>query len=163
MPQTTGNSRPLKFGVVGCGSISKKHLAALTGGDLADAGVLPHGALAAREGRIVWVGPEEALQREVRLLPGGRTLDAGGRAVLPGFVDPHTHLPWAGDRAGEFAERLAGATYQEIAARGGGILGTVAATREASEDELVEVTPNHIRLRKKLLAEHERKRAARAS
>jgi imidazolonepropionase len=111
-----------------------------TGADLNEAGVLPGGALAAREGRIVWVGPEEALEREVRLLPGGRTLDAGGRAVLPGFVDPHTHLPWAGDRAGEFAERLAGATYQEIAARGGGILSTVAATRGASEDELVEAS-----------------------
>jgi len=111
-----------------------------TGAELADAGVLPGGALAAQEGRIVWVGPEEALEREVRLLPGGRTLDAGGRAVLPGLVDPHTHLPWAGDRAGEFAERLAGATYQEIAGRGGGILGTVAATRAASEEELVEAS-----------------------
>src|SRR6185369_13858220 len=56
--------------------------------------------------------------------------------LIPGFVDPHTHLPWAGSREEEFVARLAGKTYQEIAAAGGGILSTVAATRRASEEEL---------------------------
>ena len=64
-------------------------------------------------------------------------LDAGGRAVVPGFVDPHTHLPWAGDRAAEFELRIAGATYMEIMAAGGGIARTVEATRRASVVQLV--------------------------
>jgi imidazolonepropionase len=110
----------------------------------ADVGALERGALAACEGRIVWVGPEERLDAEIEALPGAAVLDARGKAVLPGLVDPHTHLPWAGDRVGEFARRLQGATYQEIAGEGGGILSTVAATREASEDELVEASVRRI-------------------
>jgi len=102
-----------------------------------DVGTVPRGALASRAGRIVWVGPEERLAAEVDELPGASVLDAEGHAVLPGLVDPHTHLPWAGDRAAEFARRLEGATYQEIAAGGGGIVSTVQATRAASEDDLV--------------------------
>ncbi|MDH3404577.1 MAG: imidazolonepropionase, partial [Acidobacteriota bacterium] len=71
-------------------------------------------------------------------LAGAETerFDARGGALVPGFVDPHTHLPWAGSRAGEFAERLAGRSYQDIAAAGGGILSTVRATRQAGGDEL---------------------------
>jgi imidazolonepropionase len=65
-------------------------------------------------------------------------LDAAGRVVLPGFVDPHTHVIWAGDRANEFEQRLAGKTYQEIMAAGGGIMSTVRQTRSASVDQLVE-------------------------
>ncbi len=64
-------------------------------------------------------------------------IDAGGRCVTPGFVDAHTHLVFAGNRAEEFEQRVGGATYQEIAAAGGGILHTVALTREATEDELL--------------------------
>ncbi len=63
-------------------------------------------------------------------------IDCGGRAVIPGFVDAHTHLVFAGDRADEFALKMSGATYAEVAAAGGGIVSTVRATREASEDEL---------------------------
>src|SRR4030095_13335165 len=66
-----------------------------------------------------------------------QVIDAGGRVVMPGFVDAHTHPVFAGTRTGEFAERSQGATYQEIAARGGGIQATVRSTREASLDELV--------------------------
>jgi imidazolonepropionase len=73
----------------------------------------------------------------VRLLPGARTLDASGAVVLPGFVDPHTHLPFAGWRDREFEQRLQGETYESIAAQGGGIRSTVAATRAASIDDLV--------------------------
>ena len=68
---------------------------------------------------------------------GAQVIDARGRTVLPGFVDPHTHVVYAGDRRDELARRLAGATYAEIAAGGGGIVRTVAATRAASVDELV--------------------------
>ncbi|MCU0503690.1 MAG: imidazolonepropionase, partial [Anaerolineae bacterium] len=68
------------------------------------------------------------------------TLDAGGRAVVPGFVDPHTHLPWAGERAAEFEMRIGGATYMQIMAAGGGIARTVAATRAASLADLVAET-----------------------
>jgi imidazolonepropionase len=71
-----------------------------------------------------------------RPAPGETVLDGSGRTVLPGFVDPHTHLPWAGLRESEFNERLKGRTYAEIAAGGGGIVSTVAATRAAAEDEL---------------------------
>lgn len=89
-----------------------------------------------RGGRIAFVGlPEERL-RLFGDLPAAERLDGRGGTLVPGFVDPHTHLPWAGSREEEFAARLAGKTYQEIAAAGGGILSTVAATRRASEEEL---------------------------
>lgn len=100
-------------------------------------GVIAQGALAARGERIVWVGPASQLTSDVALEPRGRRLDARGRVVLPGFVDSHTHLLFAGSRAHEYALRARGATYQEIAAAGGGILSTVKATRAASLDELV--------------------------
>lgn len=110
-----------------------------SGADQAAIGAIPGGALAAREGRIVWVGSARELAEVVRPLPGATTVDASGGTVLPGFCDPHTHLPFAGTREDEFARRIAGATYQEIAAAGGGILSTVRATRAASEEELVEL------------------------
>ena len=95
--------------------------------------VIPGGAVAVRDGRIVAVGPYADLAR--RYDPG-EVLDASGCTVVPGFVDPHTHLCFAGWRAEEFERRLAGASYQEILAAGGGILDTVRRTREASEVEL---------------------------
>ncbi|WP_243123221.1 imidazolonepropionase [Thermaerobacter sp. FW80] len=95
--------------------------------------VIPGGAVAVRDGRIVAVGPYADLAR--RYDPA-EVLDASGCTVVPGFVDPHTHLCFAGWRAEEFERRLAGASYQEILAAGGGILDTVRRTREASEVEL---------------------------
>ncbi len=100
-------------------------------------GLVRRGAVACRDGRIVWVGPEAELARAVALRPGGRRLDARGGVVAPGFVDPHTHLLFAGSRIEEFERRAQGATYQQIAAEGGGIRATVRATRGASLDELV--------------------------
>lgn len=90
-----------------------------------------------RDGRIAFVGPPEERQQRFGELPEARRLDGGGGTLVPGWVDCHTHLPWAGSREHELRARLGGATYQEIAAAGGGILSTVAATRAAGEDELV--------------------------
>ncbi|HYI82220.1 MAG TPA: imidazolonepropionase [Acetobacteraceae bacterium] len=92
-----------------------------------------HGALVAEGGRIAYAGPETELPaRDAR-----RVVDGGGRWATPGLVDCHTHLVFGGDRASEFAMRLAGASYEEIARAGGGILSTVRATRAADEDSLV--------------------------
>lgn len=98
--------------------------------------VIDGGAIAARSGRITWIGSETELAREVDVLPGATRIEVGDRSVLPGLVDAHTHLVWAGDRADEFERRLAGETYSEIAGAGGGILRTVEATREASLEQL---------------------------
>jgi imidazolonepropionase len=94
-------------------------------------GVIERGALAAYGGRITWVGPEADLRDAVEPAPGATEIDAGGRAVLPGLVECHTHLVFAGDRSAEFAARLAGQPYEA-----GGVRTTVAATRAASDDEL---------------------------
>ncbi len=102
-----------------------------------DVAAIPRGAVAALDGRIVFAGPQEYCDRAVSLREDARVLDAAGGTLLPGFVDPHTHAVFAGDRREELRRRLAGATYAEIAAAGGGILGTVRATRAASEDDLV--------------------------
>lgn len=96
-------------------------------------GLVPDAAMAVREGRVAWVGPERETLKEFLALP---ELDCGGRAVLPGFVDSHTHLVFASDRADEFARRLRGERYEDILAAGGGIHSTVRATREATADEL---------------------------
>jgi imidazolonepropionase len=97
---------------------------------------IPRGIVASSQGRIVFVGTEEEF-RPFSVAPDAVVVDAAGGTVLPGFVDPHTHVVFAGDRREELRRRLEGATYAEIAAAGGGILHTVAATREATEDELV--------------------------
>jgi imidazolonepropionase len=98
-----------------------------------DVRLINNGALAVHQGRIVAVGPSDALRRAYT---ASAEIDATGRALCPGFVDPHTHLVYAGDRADEFERRIAGATYQEIMAAGGGILSTMRATRAASAEEL---------------------------
>ena len=103
----------------------------------ADARPVPRAAIAAYRGQIVFIGFESLLAREVELEPGAVTIDAQGGAVVPGFVDPHTHVVFAGDRREELRRRLAGATYEQIAADGGGILGTVIATRAATEEALI--------------------------
>ena len=99
-------------------------------------GCIRDGAVAARDGRIIWVGTEAALMEEVRLVRGGEMLDADGRVVMPGLVECHSHLAWAGDRADEFQMRVAGATYQQVQEAGGGIASTVEDTRKAGDDVL---------------------------
>lgn len=93
--------------------------------------------LVVHAGHIEWLGAREALPRQYADLPRH---DAGGGWITPGLVDCHTHLVFAGQRADEFALRLQGATYEDIARRGGGIVSTVRATREASEELLYQAS-----------------------
>ncbi|WP_051152213.1 imidazolonepropionase [Fodinicurvata sediminis] len=97
-------------------------------------GLIENGALALQAGRIAWVGPADELPSDYSALP---QQDLEGRLVTPGLIDCHTHLVYGGDRAREFELRLEGASYEEVAKAGGGILSTMQATREASEDDLV--------------------------
>lgn len=96
---------------------------------------LADAALAVSCGRIVWFGPQDEAPTQCR--DAARSIDCGGRLLTPGLIDCHTHLVFGGDRSREFACRLAGEDYAQIARDGGGILSTVRATREASEDELL--------------------------
>jgi imidazolonepropionase len=102
-----------------------------------EATVLAHATVASNGGRIVFAGSAGEGRRTLQAAPDATVIDARGRTVLPGFVDPHTHLVFAGDRRDELQQRLAGASYAEIASRGGGIVKTVDATRAASEEQLV--------------------------
>jgi imidazolonepropionase len=118
---------------------SASQLLTLAGGPqrglaLGGLGLIEDGAVLVRQGQIAAVGASQELRAAY---PGEEQLDAGGRVVMPGFVDPHTHLVWAGDRAAEFELRLQGKTYLEILAAGGGILSTVRATRAASLEEIL--------------------------
>jgi imidazolonepropionase len=108
---------------------------ARVGAEMRKLGIVPDGALVARDGRILKVGMRAEIEHVAS--PDAEIVDAGGRIVLPGFVDPHTHPAFAGNRADEFEERAEGATYAEIAARGGGIRSTVRRTREASAADLL--------------------------
>jgi len=99
---------------------------------------LPNASVAGAEGTIVFVGSAADAAAAVSLTAHAQVIDAQGCTVVPGFVDPHTHLVFAGDRRDELRRRLAGASYAEIASSGGGIVKTVAATRDASEHDLVE-------------------------
>ena len=107
------------------------------GRDLGSLGILEDGAVLVREEKIVAVGTTSELRAAY---PHEPTQDASGCVVMPGFVDPHTHLIWAGDRAREFEMRLEGAKYLDILASGGGILSTVRATRSASIETLLSQT-----------------------
>jgi imidazolonepropionase len=105
-------------------------------------GIVADGAVLIESGVVAWAGPEGLLSR-----PSGDVteIDVSGAAVIPGFVDCHTHVAFAGDRADEFAMRLRGATYEEIMASGGGIASTVQATRAATDDELFAATAERTR------------------
>jgi len=117
--------------------------AAKTGTQMADIGIIPDGAVVIEAGRIVYVGPTSGLPVGLDRT-GFDIIDASGKAVLPGFVDPHTHFVFGGYRPEEFAWRLRGDTYMEIMQRGGGIHSTVAATRAASREELLAVGRNRL-------------------
>src|SRR3954454_20648988 len=102
--------------------------------DLPDLGVIEGGVVAARDGRIAFSGSRSDFPSGA---DAAERIDCGGRWITPGLVDCHTHLVFGGNRAHEFELRLKGASYEEIARSGGGIVSTVKATRAASEDELV--------------------------
>lgn len=104
------------------------------GGALGRLEPIDDGAIAIRDGTIVAVGKTAEL---LEAYDAPHKVDGSGHVVMPGFVDPHTHLVWAGDRAAEFERRLAGATYMEILAQGGGIMSTVRETRSADLDALI--------------------------
>ena len=110
------------------------------GTELRELGIIPDAALLIEDGRITAAGPYNEIKSTG--LPH-EVIDAKGQCVTPGFVDAHTHLVFAGNRAAEFEQRIAGATYQQIAAAGGGILNTVKATRAATEDELLAESRRH--------------------
>ena len=99
-------------------------------------GIVRNGAVAVRDGRIAWVGEAAKIPKAMMASPGGQEIDATGKVVMPGLIDSHTHLVFAGSREREFEQRIQGLSYLEIAERGGGILSTINATRKASFDEL---------------------------
>ena len=113
------------------------------GSSLGQLGIIPDGAVLMKDGRIRDVGATDDLLPKY---PDADTLDAENHVVMPGFVDPHTHLLWAGDRAGEFTMRLQGKTYMEILEAGGGILSTVKATIAASTSALIAQTAKRAEL-----------------
>jgi imidazolonepropionase len=115
------------------------------GNALGELGIIEDGAIAIHDGKIIEVGQTSKVRakHETR-----NEINAAGKVVMPGFVDPHTHAVWAGDRANEFEMRLAGATYMEIMNAGGGIMSTVRKTREASVEQIV--TETRARLRRML-------------
>ncbi len=110
-------------------------------GDAPDYGVIEDGALAVIDGEIAWIGP--AAERPGHAAQETRSL--GNRWITPALIDCHTHLIFGGDRAEEYEQRLAGVSYEEIAAQGGGILATVMATRSAEIDDLYDAALRRIR------------------
>ncbi len=105
------------------------------GVQMRDLGIVRKGSIAIHNGKIVAIGKASGIERD---FSGKQCLDATGEVVMPGFVDPHTHLVFAGSREDEFEMRIEGASYMEILQKGSGILKTVRETRKASEEKLVE-------------------------
>jgi imidazolonepropionase len=116
-----------------------------TGAAMRQLGLVHEAAIAVRAGRVVWVGPARRRAGAVRLVSGGRAVSAGGGSVVPGFVDAHSHVLFAGDRAFELGLQATGAGYTEIARRGGGIYSTVRATRSADRPTLLAETAARLR------------------
>src|SRR6185503_20343265 len=115
----------------------------LRGPALRQVQVHANAALYAENGAVVALGDPNAVEAVVQGKPA--EIDAAGKTVIPGFVDPHTHAVFAGSRVDEFVQKIGGATYAEIAAKGGGILSTVAATRGATKAQLKELTRARLR------------------
>lgn len=111
--------------------------------ELRELAIIEDGALLVKDGHIVAAGRYAEVKTQIE--PGTKAVDAAGGIILPGFVDAHTHLVFAGNRADEFEKRIEGVNYQQIAAAGGGIRVTVRRTRQATEDELLEAGRRHAR------------------
>ncbi|MDD2555949.1 MAG: imidazolonepropionase [Syntrophaceticus sp.] len=112
--------------------------------ELPEIGVITDGAVAARDGNVIAVGSTSDLQKSVELEEGAVVIDAQGKVVLPGLVDPHTHVVFAGSREHELEMKIQGVPYLEILARGGGILDTVRSTRAASREELFRAAEKYL-------------------
>lgn len=121
-----------------------KNIHVATMADAAGYGIIENAAIGLSAGKIVWIGPESALPDAAGNL-SDYIHDGSGHWVLPGLIDCHSHLVYGGDRAAEFEQRLQGLSYAAIAKAGGGILSTVRATREISEDDLLEKTLARLR------------------
>ena len=106
--------------------------------ELNDIAIIEQGAIAVADGKIIACGTIDEVMASGEVTPETETINAKGMIVLPGFVDPHTHLVFAGSRENELQMRLEGAAYLDILESGGGILSTVRQTREASIDELID-------------------------
>src|SRR5437016_6705599 len=112
--------------------VSRSQELAKRGPAMQELAIIEDGAVGISDGRIAWVGKTTDLPQAENV----RILDASGQTVLPGFIDSHTHLVFAGSREAEFEQRLQGRTYQEIAASGGGINATVHKVRQSSKEQL---------------------------
>ena len=110
------------------------------GTEMAELGIIRDGGMLIRDGKIDSVGPSAEIEKKSR---GAEIVDAGGRIVLPGFVDAHTHLTFAGNRLDDFERRARGESYEQISKAGGGIWSTVEKTRAASDDDLVVQAKRH--------------------
>ena len=110
------------------------------GTELSALGIIRDGGMLIRNGKIERVGPSDEIEKDVG---DAEVLDAGGRVVMPGFVDAHTHLVFAGNRLDDFERRSRGETYEQIAKAGGGIWSTVEKTRSASEPDLLAQAKKH--------------------
>lgn len=115
--------------VTSAGSLHPKRGAAMR-----ELGIIQNGALAIANGHIVAVGPSQSIETDYR---AQHTVNASGHAIVPGFIDPHTHVVFGGDRVHEFEMRIQGASYMEIMAAGGGIVSTMQHTRATSEADLI--------------------------
>ncbi len=123
--------------LVTCASFGKPK----RGKDLRDVGIIENGAVAISGGKFAGVGPTAEILRQFQ---ADDTIDVDGKVVCPGFVDPHTHMVYAGDRLNEFELKIQGADYLEILTNGGGIISTVNNTREASVEELTRQSLNRL-------------------
>ena len=112
-----------------------------TRAEMAELAIIPNGGMLIHDGRIDIVGTSDEIEKNTR---DAEIVDAGGRVVLPGFVDAHTHLVFAGTRLDDFERRARGETYEQIATAGGGIWSTVEKTRAASESELLDQAKKHV-------------------
>ncbi|MGI0150346.1 MAG: imidazolonepropionase, partial [Thermoplasmata archaeon] len=115
------------------------------GREMGDLGIVSDAAVALHRGRIAATGTRRSVLRSVSLAPGATVQELDGACVVPGFVDAHTHLLFAGDRHGEIVEKLSGASYGTIARRGGGLFRTVAATRAAAGPALIGLARERLR------------------
>ena len=110
------------------------------GAEMADLAIIRDGGMLIRDGKIDSVGPSDEIEKKSR---GAEIVDAGGRVVLPGFVDAHTHLVFAGNRLDDFERRARGESYEQISKAGGGIWSTVEKTRAASDHDLLAQAKKH--------------------